>query len=135
MLYYSVNGEKCTLPLAELYKDRFAAYTNGDVVCFDSIEEEEKYKQVDELFGFVAKSFVVTLGEMQDSIPGFRYAAEVQKIRERIASVDRLQRFFHEDGHTVKSIEMMEKFVFEMCQLAEKVDKEEKQELEATMGR
>ena len=132
MLYYSVDGKRFELPLAELYQDRFANYIRGNEIIFDGLNEEEKYKKVDELFGFVTRTFVCTLGEMEESMPDFKYESEVHELRRKVSPVDNMQKFFHENGKTAKAIEMMNKSIMDMSLLSEKVCKEDEKE-EVTM--
>ena len=136
MTYVRLNNKDYELPLAELYIKDLNSYVRGNVLNFDGLDVETKYKVVDYLFGYLCRTFIMTLGDIQDTDPDYKYSPAIKDIRARMDSVDRMQKFCRETGKTEKAIELMSKFMVEMLTIKANVkeDFEQKQTEETAIG-
>ena len=127
MLYYSINNKVYELELGDYYEDLASPYLHGQFLDFENLNLEEKYQQIDKLFGFVARSFVIAFGGYPDEEPDYKYSEEIREICRRISSVDRLQKFLHQRGNIERSIILINEFVEQILALREKMLTEEKE--------
>ena len=136
MTYVRLNNKDYELPLAELYIKDLNSYVRGNVLNFDGLDVETKYKVVDYLFGYLCRTFIMTLGDIQDTDPDYKYSPAIKDVRARMDSVDRMQKFCRETGKTEKAIELMSKFMVEMLTIKANVkeDFEQKQTEETAIG-
>ncbi len=136
MTYVRLNNKDYELPLAELYIKDLNSYVRGNVLNFDGLDVETKYKVVDYLFGYLCRTFIMTLGDIQDTDPDYKYSPAIKDIRARMDFVDRMQKFCRETGKTEKAIELMSKLMVEMLTIKANVkeDFEQKQTEETAIG-
>ena len=125
MVYVRLNNKDFELPLAELYINDIKNYVHGGVLDFSGFDIETKYNVVDYLFGYLSRTFIMTLGDIQDTFPEHKYAPAIGKLRSRMDPVDRMQKYCRENGNTEKSVEIMCKFMEEMLTLWDAVKEEE----------
>ncbi len=121
MIKVMINNNEYPLIMGDLYSNMFSSYMNGDVIYLDNLNLPLRYKKVDELFGFVVRSFVVLLGDMQEENEEMEYSNDIFELRKKIDSVDRMQRFFHEKGNDMKSIQLMNDLMEKMLILYKKI--------------
>ncbi len=126
MTFVRLNNKDFELPLAELYISELKDYISGSVLDFERLDIKTRYKAVDYLFGYLSRTFIMTLGDLQDSNPDHKYAPVIADIRKRMDSVDRMQKFCCETGKTEKAIELMCKFMEEMLTTWDAVKEEDR---------
>ena len=136
MTFVRLNNKDYELPLAELYIKDLNSYVRGNVLDFNDLDIDKKYKVVDYLFGYLCRTFIMTLGDIQDTNPDYKYSPAIKDVRARMDSVDRMQKFCRETGKTEKAIELMNKFMIEMLTIKANVqgDFEQMQTEEAAIG-
>lgn len=126
MAQVKINNNVYTLIMGDLYANNFSSYMEGDIINLDNLDLPLRYKEVDNLFGWIARSFVVLLGDMQEENEEMEYAKEIAEIRSRMSSVDHLQKFMHEKGNDLRSIEIMNNFIEQMLVTYKKVFESDK---------
>jgi len=124
MLSIKMGNRIYELPLGELYRDRFIKYINGDILDLNNVNDSDKYQVYDSIFDFVAKSFTMIYGVMEEE-GSFKYKKVSEDIRRRIDPVDRIQKFYIKNGQVDKSIKTISVFVEEMLKFNEMVKEEE----------
>ena len=132
MVYYSINDRVYSLELGEYFENQVKDYIHGEFLEFDNLSLEERYKMIDYLFGFVERAFVASFGDIQDEDPDSKYAEEIHEITSRVSSVDRLQKFVHQRGNTLRSIELINEFMDKILSLRDRMlaeDKEQNEEM------
>lgn len=128
MLYYSIHDKVYEINVGDYYENKISNYRHGELLEFDNLDLEERYQKIDELFGFVVRAFVVAFGGIPDDEPDYKYAEEIHGITSRVSSVDRLQKFVHQRGNTLRSIELIHEFMEQILSLRDKMLNEEKEQ-------
>ena len=126
MVQIKLNDKYYILPMGDVYKDNFSNCLFGDLIDFSWLDLEERYRKVDELFGFVSRSFVVAFADMEEDGLDSKYAPEIANICQKIDSLDRRQKFIYEHGNIERSIQIILGFIEEMLILKDKILDEEK---------
>ena len=126
MVQVKIKDRYYELPMGDLYERRFSNYIHDGVIDLSGLDLEEKYKKIDELFGFVARSFVVVYGDMAEENEDMYHGAEIADICRRFDSIDRRQKFNYEKGNVERSIQIIESFIEEILILRNMIFDEEK---------
>ncbi len=108
MIQVNINDKLLRLPMEELCKEKFSENINNNVIDLSDLDDNNRYLKINELFDFVAKSFVIIFDKVEKDDSS---EEEYSELKSKMISADNLQKFFYKRGEIDKSINVINKIL------------------------